>query len=155
MKKKETFMSQVFYGFGWILLGLFLAINFFLRNKGDSLKDVIVNSNTIQNYESLFKGSLSCALSDQELLDRKQFLKQNIFPAVKEKEKTEYGLLYYFEDDDDLLKDLMEFVKLEKACCPFFRFDLTILPFEQGIGLQISGSKAAVKFLEDFERNEF
>ncbi len=68
---------------------------------------------------------------------------------VIRKEIRPLAYVFYFEDDPDLLLHLMEFVQKEKDCCPFFKFDLSILPFEQGLALQISGSAAAMEMMKE------
>jgi len=40
----------------------------------------------------------------------------------------------------------------EKNCCSFFKFDISILPFEKGIAFQVSGSKGVKEMLVDFEK---
>jgi hypothetical protein len=50
-----------------------------------------------------------------------------------------------------MAENLTELMLKEKACCPFFKFDLSILPFNKGIALKISGSKAVKEMLVSFE----
>jgi len=54
-----------------------------------------------------------------------------------------------------MLNDILDFTKTEKACCPFFKFDISILPFDLGMAIQLSGSGEVLEMLKDFENNDF
>jgi len=87
-------------------------------------------------------------------LERKKILKETIFSKVVKKEESLNGYTYFFEDDSNLLASVLEHVQIEKACCPFFKFDISILPFSKGFALQISGSEAALEMIKEFELSE-
>lgn len=99
----------------------------------------------------IFNGVVQCNLIGDDLLDRKMILKENIFSNVQKREESLNGITYYFKDDSNLLESLLEHVQIEKACCPFFKFDISILPFNKGFALKISGSKEAIEMIKNFE----
>ena len=99
----------------------------------------------------LFEGAIQCNLIEEDLVERKKVLKEAIFSKVQKKEESSEGFIYYFEDDSELLSNVLEHVEIEKACCPFFKFDISILPFNNGFALQISGSEAALEMIKEFE----
>ena len=103
----------------------------------------------------VFKGALQCNLTNEKLLERKKILKEKIFSKVSKKEKKLNGFVYYFENEEILLNDALEFIQKEKACCPFFKFDISILPFDYGFAIQISGPDEVLEMLKDFENNDF
>ena len=100
-------------------------------------------------HVSVFEGAISCSLTDAALQDRIAFLKKDIFSKIKKKVEMEEGFIYYFEDEGDIAKNILDFIDMEKQCCPFFKFDFSILPFKKGLALQISGSKEAKEFIKE------
>ena len=84
-------------------------------------------------------------------MERKENLRKNIFSKTKERIEISNGVIYRFEDNPELLTNALEFIQQEKACCPFFKFDISILPFQNGFAIQISGSELAKEMLIDFE----
>jgi len=140
---------------GWILLALLLTSGYFYKKLSLNSDDLTFSSITWDNHMDLFSGAIQCNLMEEELLERKVKLKETIFSKVLRKEKSKNGYIFYFEDDANLLASVFEQVTLEKACCPFFKFDISILPNDQGFALQISGSEAAMEMLGDFETSYF
>ena len=70
---------------------------------------------------------------------------------MTKKTELEEGYIYYFEDEGDLAIKILEFIGKEKQCCPFFKFDFSVLPFKKGLALQISGSEGVKEFLSSKE----
>jgi len=137
---------------GWILLFLFLGSGF-VFNTFNETDDSAFTPIAWEDHLLVFDGALTCSLTSDELLERKQELKENIFPHLTKKITLSNGYIYYFEDEPGLAENIMEFIGKEKQCCPFFRFDFSILPFKKGLAFQISGSPAVKEFLTDFENN--
>ncbi len=136
---------------GWILFLLLLASSFIFNSfNGDESKNRF-SPIAWKDHKMVFDGALTCSLTSAELMDRKQQLKAEIFPNLINKTELETGFIYYFEDEGELAEKIMEFIGKEKQCCPFFKFDFSILPFKDGLALQISGSKAIKDFLVDME----
>jgi len=102
----------------------------------------------------LFEGAIQCSLIEEDLLERKKLLQKTIFSKVQKKEKSLNGYIYYFNDEANLLASVLEHVQIEKACCPFFKFDISILPYDNGFALQISGSEDALEMIAEFELSE-
>jgi len=136
---------------GWVLLFLFLGSAYFFNS---FTKDTNKSSWSPISWEEhllVFDGALTCSLTSDELLERKQELREKIFPQLVKKESLNNGYIYYFEDNQELAEDILEFIGKEKQCCPFFKFDFSVLPFKKGLALQISGSPAVKDFLKDME----
>lgn len=151
--KRKIFNAVL--GAGWVLLGLFLVSTYFLNKFSDKSKSFSFKALTWQNHMQLFEGAVQCNLMGDSLLERKRILREKVFSEVVKKDSTEYGLVYYFEDQPELLDLVLEHVLIEKECCPFFKFDISILPFKQGFALQLSGSDAAIEMLKEFETGKF
>ena len=103
----------------------------------------------------MFNGVVQCNLIEEDLLNRKEVLKQDVFSHVFKRKESLNGVIYYFNDDPNLLESVLEHILIEKACCPFFKFDISILPFNNGFALQISGPEDALKMLREIESSDF
>lgn len=139
---------------GWVLLIIYLVSGFYYNKL--LIKDAESSFRPIEwnEHKKVFKGIIQCTLSDADLQERKQLLKEKLFSKVASKEETANEITYYFNYDDQLLDKIFEFTRLEKACCPFFNFDISILPFELGMAIRISGSDEAIEMLKDFEESD-
>lgn len=135
---------------GWVFLALFLGSGY-VMNKFKSGQKTAFSPITWTEHLSIFEGALSCSLTSAELQDRIALLRTEIFPKLTKKVELEEGYIYYFADEGDLAIKILEFIGKEKQCCPFFKFDFSILPFEKGLALQISGSAGVKEFLSSKE----
>lgn len=148
-------ISMILLGLGWVLLGLFLLTGNYYKKVSGQVDYLFFSPIAWEDHLLAFKGVASCSLSSEELLERKAELKELVMSKVERKEIRPDAYVFYFEDDPILLQDLMEFVQKEKACCHFFKFDLSILPFQKGIALQISASKEAFEMVKEMEGGLF
>ena len=96
----------------------------------------------------VFDGLLSCSLLPDDLNERVAMLKEELFTEDVVTEELEDGYLFFFEDEGEVATKLLDFLDIEKQCCPFFKFDLSILPFKQGMALKISGGPRVKSFIE-------
>ncbi|MFZ4453295.1 hypothetical protein [Salibacterium aidingense] len=70
---------------------------------------------------------------------------RNKLNAIKLKTKElPNGYVFTYPNDDSGLKNIMEFVILERICCPFLEFKLTINNKEI-VTLTLSGNSEAIK----------
>jgi len=148
MKKN---MLSIFLGAGWVLLALFLLSGNYYKKLTDNSNLSLFSPIAWEDHLQIFKGSIQCSLTSEELIERKKYLQAEIFSKTIKRIEISNGFTFYFKDDPALLNYVLEFIQKEKACCPFFKFDLSILPFNEGFALQISGSKKAFKFLKELE----
>ena len=137
---------------GWVFLFLFLGSAYFFNSFTSDTNENVWSPIAWEEHLLVFDGALTCSLTSEELLERKQELKESIFPQLVKKVALDNGYIYYFEDDQQLAEDILEFIGKEKQCCPFFKFDFSVLPFNKGLALQISGSPAVKDFLKDMEQ---
>lgn len=90
---------------------------------------------------------IACKLTSPELQKRKNeviaLLKQHI---LEHKEITN-GYQYTFKGSDNMIDDLVSFIKTERACCSFFSFNLQIEDSESHIQLTITGPEGAREFI--------
>ena len=140
-------LRMLFWGLGWVLFFIFLISSFVMNKYTANNRFSNFSPIAWDDHAAVLKGSLSCALTSEELIDRKKELQDTIFPKVKKQEELTDGFVFYFDDEEGLAEQLMEFIAKEKQCCPFLKFDLSILPFGKGMGLRISGSEAVKEFI--------
>lgn len=146
----QNFKTMILY-LGWVLLVLFLGSGYIMNKFKSGTENFPFQPITWGEHLSVFEGALSCSLTSEELRERIAMLRKEVFPKMIKKEELEEGYIYYFEDEGDLAIKILEFIGKEKQCCPFFKFDLSILPFKKGLALQISGSEGVKAFLSSKE----
>jgi len=147
-------MQLIGLGLGWVFLAIFLMSGYYYNKLSNNSEKFSFTPITWDNHMQIFNGALQCNLISEDLLERKKILKATIFANVVSRKESLSGITYFFNDDADLLKSVMEQVQIEKACCPFMKFDIAILPFSKGFALQISGPEGTIELLKGFESEE-
>lgn len=94
--------------------------------------------------------SLYCTLTTPELQRRKATVLLNLQKQILERKELENGYSFRFPGEDEVIDELTEFIKTERACCSFFTFDLSVKGDKTESWLRLSGP-AGVK---EFIRNE-
>ncbi|HWV23569.1 MAG TPA: hypothetical protein VNZ58_05225 [Thermomicrobiales bacterium] len=84
--------------------------------------------------------TIACSLGDPELKARLNHLRTGLFARVTAVRQDGDGFLFSFEDTDDTVGNVLEFIRLERECCPFLRFQLTLPPSPQVITVHLSAS---------------
>lgn len=140
-------IKSIICGTGWLLLFAFLLSGYLFNS---SQEDSPFNFQPIKWTEhlSVFEGALSCTLLPGELNERLAEIKEEIFTEDVKKEELEDGYIFYFDDKGDLADKVLDFLKVEKKCCPFFKFDLSIRPYQGGLALKVSGGTQVKRFID-------
>lgn len=115
------------------------------------MKPIIEESkedSTVYENSSNQPVELVCKFVGEELAEKKELLKKEIFSQVQKTEEANDGYVLYFEDKNDILLKLSDYLMIEKECCPFFTFNLNILSNSKGIALKIAGSDDAKSMLK-------
>ena len=92
--------------------------------------------------------SLTCKLTTPELQERKRTVIAAVKKLVAERTETVKGVQYKFNDSDETIDLLTNFIKTERLCCPFFRFDLVVGEVENFVYLELSGPEGTKDFIE-------
>lgn len=142
MKTKSLLCGLGWLAFAALLIGSSI-FNSFVSEGNQSFESIIWKKNV-----QVFDGLLSCSLLPDDLNERVTMLKEELFTDEVETEELEDGYLFFFEDEGEVATKLLDFLDIEKQCCPFFKFDLSILPFKQGMALKISGGPRVKSFIE-------
>ena len=91
---------------------------------------------------------IACTLNDAEFRLRERAVLQKIRAAVIETNETANGYIFYFPSDDASFAALNEFIVLERRCCPFLDFRMTVPRGHGDIQLELSGLDGAKGFIE-------
>jgi hypothetical protein len=85
---------------------------------------------------------LACSLSGPELAGRRSEVEE-IFEGCLRADELEDGYEFRFPGSEGWATRLTEFIVFERACCPFFAFELVFEPEGGPILLQIRGPEGA------------
>lgn len=88
-----------------------------------------------------------CSLTDPEFRERERTVLQQMRTSVREARETEDGYAFRFPSDDASFAILNEFIVLERRCCPFLDFKLTVPRGEGDIHLDLSGPEVTKEFI--------
>lgn len=90
---------------------------------------------------------IACTLTDDEFRERERNVIRRLMPSVLERRETAGGYSYRFPADDKFLADVKEFILLERKCCPFLDFKLSVERGNGAITLELSGPPGAKEFI--------
>jgi len=84
--------------------------------------------------------TIACSLRDAELKDRLNQLRTGLFARVTSVREKGEGFTFFFDAADDTVTDVLEFIRMERQCCPFLTFQLTVNPSPQAIALHLGAA---------------
>ncbi len=82
---------------------------------------------------------LACLLPGPELAARREQVIQVLFGTVREARELPDGYALAFPGEAEWLTKLAEFIAFERACCPFFTFELKCEPQYGPLWLTVRG----------------
>ena len=91
---------------------------------------------------------IMCTLSEAALQRRKTDLQQSLFAGVLASQPTENGYRLDFPAADDWLGKITKFIQVERECCSFLTFELTIPAQQNSMSLHICGTEGVKAFIE-------
>ena len=74
---------------------------------------------------------------------------RELFSHIEESRELPDGYEFRFADERDLLKNLAEFVSLEKVCCAFLRFEIQIEAENGPVWLRLTGREGVKQFIRE------
>lgn len=92
-------------------------------------------------------GRLSCKLTSPELQKRKQTVIAALKQQIIEKRELPNGFAFKFPGTDQMLDELIAFIKAERECCDFFTFQLNISGDKSVAWLELKGTEGAKEFV--------
>ena len=104
-------------------------------------------SDTENNLDQCIKNGLSCKLTSNNLRIRKETVLASLRQQIIERKELQDGYWFQFPGTDAMIDELIEFIKTERACCDFFRFDLSIAGDGSHAILTLTGPEGSKEFI--------
>jgi hypothetical protein len=93
------------------------------------------------------KTGLSCKLATPELQKRKQTVIASLRRQIIERKELPDGFAFKFRGTDQMLDELVGFIKTERECCDFFTFQLNVSGNKSDAWLELKGPAGAKDFV--------
>ena len=90
---------------------------------------------------------IACTLTNSELQERRSNLLQKVRRVVVEVRELDDGYAYSFPSEGEWLRELAGLIDLERECCPFLRFRLTVEANGGPTWLELTGPEGTKDFL--------
>ena len=93
---------------------------------------------------------IACTLTEAEMRERRRTILDRLRHQALAVTPLPLGSIYRFEPTSELLARLAQLVELERQCCPFLTFKITVPSDNQPISLEITGPPEARPLIADF-----
>src|SRR2546428_4904935 len=90
---------------------------------------------------------IACTLTSSELQERRRTVLEKLRRAVLEVRELEDGYAYCFPSEGEWLPELAAMIDLERQCCPFLRFRLTVEANGGPVWMELTGPEGTKDFL--------
>jgi hypothetical protein len=90
---------------------------------------------------------IACNLSADDLRARGDGMVGPLFARAQRFEETGDGYSFAFPAEADSARELLEFILSERACCPFFTFELAFPTGDQLLWLTLRGGEGVKEFV--------
>ncbi len=90
---------------------------------------------------------IACSLTDSEFRERRQTVLREARQKMLEVKEIADGYIYRFPSDDDSLAQIINLVRLERKCCRFLQFRITVEAGEGDTWLELTGAQGTKEFL--------
>ena len=90
---------------------------------------------------------IACSLTAPELQERRRTVLQRVRRAVLEVKGIEDGYAYIFPSASAWLSEVAGLIDLERQCCPFLQFRITVAPNDGPLLLEMTGPEGTKDFL--------
>lgn len=90
---------------------------------------------------------VACSLTDHELQERRNIVLQKIGGSVLEVKELESGYAYRFPSDEGSLMEIAQLINLERRCCSFLNFRVSVEAGDGPMWLELSGPEGTKSFL--------
>ena len=128
-----------------------LLIGLLLASSGCSEKTSLAGSTErTQSYRAKNSNKdLTCKLMPEEMRMRKETVLKSLKEKVLEKKELPNGYAFRFSGSDEVVDELVEFIKTERECCSFFIFNLSISGDKSEAWLELTGVEGAKDFVTE------
>ena len=90
---------------------------------------------------------ITCTLGPAALKARKEGLLADLVRRARERHEIEDGHRLVFAAADDIVQSIARTVDVERQCCRFVQFRLTVAPDEGPIALELTGPPGTREFM--------
>ncbi len=90
---------------------------------------------------------LACRLIGSDLAERKALIATDLLDHAEAITELPYGYELRFAGGEGWAERVFEFVRLERQCCPFIRFEITLAPDDGQITLRLMGNPEVKRFI--------
>lgn len=91
--------------------------------------------------------AISCKLTTPELQQRQATILLSLRNQVIEKKELENGYAFKFPGSDTMIDELTAFVKTERLCCDFLKYNFLVTGDTTSLWFEITGPKGAKEFI--------
>ncbi len=91
---------------------------------------------------------ISCNLTTVEFRKRKATVVAGLLSKIRHVEEVTDGYQFSFNYSPELVHELVEFINLEKICCPFFNFNISIHSNDALVRLSLTGAEGTKEFIK-------
>jgi hypothetical protein len=88
-----------------------------------------------------------CSLLPAELRRRKKTVLANLKDKLIEKKELINGYSYCFPGSDEMLDELIDFIKTERKCCGFLNFKLVVASDQNNVRIELTGDPGVKDFI--------
>ena len=91
---------------------------------------------------------IACALTGSELQIRRKDYLEKIAGSLIDFEELKGGFSYRFPSEKAVLLDLVNIIDLERKCCPFLDFKLTLEAGKDFVSLELTGAEGTKEMIK-------
>ena len=84
---------------------------------------------------------VACFLTDKQLQERRRKYLDKAAESLIDSAELSDGFVFRFPLRDAVLQDLAEIIDLERKCCPFLNFRLTLEAGSDVVALELTGAE--------------
>ncbi len=92
---------------------------------------------------------IACTLTDAAFQRRRASVLQHIQEQVQRLKPLDTGYALQFAPDEAVLENVFRLIQLERQCCAFLQFELTLEPDNGPVWLSLTGPDGTKAFLEN------
>lgn len=90
---------------------------------------------------------IACNLTSAELQERRRTVLEKLRDAVVEVNELADGYSYSFKSEGGCFKELADMIDLERQCCPFLQFRVSVAAGNGPLTLVVTGPEGTKEFL--------
>ena len=95
---------------------------------------------------------IACELTPAQIEERRQGLLPGLLAHAQERIALADGFRWRFEPGSELFDAVTKAIDMERQCCRFLRFTLTVEPDAGPIWLEVTGPQGTAEFLDELIR---